>query len=326
MKPNQVAAALEMYIDLQQPVMLTGEAGIYKSSIVQQVTTKMGRQLIDVRGALLDPVDLRGLPHVNGDGRAHWAVPDFLPRDGEGVLFFDEVNRAPQMVQNAILQLTLDRKLGEYTLPDGWTVVAAGNPDTSRGVTRMGEALSSRFVHIECEVDLDDWVAWASANGIRPEVVAFVKFRPNLLHAYDPKSTDKSFPCPRSWAFVSKALAKGPRDDIEHACYAGTVGAGAAAEFMFFMHTFRTLPSLDGILKNPKAAAVPDEPGTMYAIGAGLANKATKANFDNFMTYVERMPAEWMIFAVKTATKRDPLLCESRRFIDFAAKHQDLMG
>src|SRR5213078_3414651 len=99
----------------------------------------------DVRAVLLDPVDIRGLPHVNGDGRSHWAIPDFLPReeDGPTLVFLDELNRAPQLVQNACLQLALDRRVGEYRLPDSCVVVAAGNPDNHRGVTRMSEALAN---------------------------------------------------------------------------------------------------------------------------------------------------------------------------------------
>ena len=85
--------------------------------------------LQDARALLLDPVDLRGLPCLGSDGRSKWATPEFLPQDGSGILFLDELNAAPIMVQASCYQLVLDRKLGDYTLPEGWAIVAAGNRD-----------------------------------------------------------------------------------------------------------------------------------------------------------------------------------------------------
>jgi len=80
----------------------------------------------------LDPVDLRGLPRISAD-RAEWVPPKFLPFNGEAILFLDELTSAPQMTQAGCYQLVLDRKFGEYRLPDGWVVIAAGNPASERG-------------------------------------------------------------------------------------------------------------------------------------------------------------------------------------------------
>jgi MoxR-like ATPase len=108
--------------------------------------------LRDIRALLLDPVDLRGLSNVV-EGRSKWAIPEFLPADGVGILFLDELNAAPAMVQAAFYQLVLDRRLGEYTLPDGWIIIAAGNRDADRAhTTRMPTPLRNRFVHLDFEV------------------------------------------------------------------------------------------------------------------------------------------------------------------------------
>jgi hypothetical protein len=326
MKPSELIESLKLLVGIQRPAFITGDAGVGKSRIVRQVAEGLDLDLIDVRAVLLDPVDIRGLPHVNGDGRAHWAIPDFLPREGNGLLFLDELNRAPQLVQNACLQLALERQVGEYKLPDGWSVVAAGNPDTHRGVTRMSEALANRFVHLAIVPDLDDWTRWAISADVRPELIAFVRFRPELLHSYDPKSTEKAYPSPRSWEFVSQMLNASPPASIEHALYAGTVGEGPAGELIGFLDVYRQLPSIDGILMNPKKAAVPEEPGALFAVSAALARKSTEANFDRVMTYADRMPPEWMVYCVKDATARDQRLCDTTAFIKFAADHSDIMG
>src|SRR5437867_3167799 len=119
MKASSVAHALGVLIKARQPVFIWGGPGIGKSSIVRQLAQTLRQTLQDIRALLLDPVDLRGLPFLGADNRSKWATPDFLPQDGEGILFLDELNAAPAMVQASCYQLVLDRKLGEYTLKAG---------------------------------------------------------------------------------------------------------------------------------------------------------------------------------------------------------------
>src|SRR5215471_1076979 len=241
MKPSAISQALRLLVAARQPVFIWSSPGAGKSSIVRQLAESLKVPLKDVRALLLDPIDLRGLPFLAPDGQAKWATPDFLPRDGEGILFLDELNAAPAMVQAGCYQLVLDRKLGEYTLPDGWAIVAAGNRDSDRAATnRMPTPLRNRFVHLEFEVDLQEWCEWAIQNGIRPEVIAFLRFRPELLSAFD--RDQHAFPSPRSWEFVSRILASSPDKTVEHELFAGAVGAGAATEFSGFVRMFRELP------------------------------------------------------------------------------------
>src|SRR5215471_16461268 len=242
MKPSVVSRALRALVVVEkQAVFIWGSPGSGKSAVVNQLAAELGIALRDIRALLLDPVDLRGLSFVGKDGRSQWSTPDFLPQDGEGILFLDELNAAPAMVQASCYQLVLDRKLGEYTLPGGWAIVAAGNRDSDRAVTtKMPTPLRNRVVHLEFEVDLQEWCEWAIQNGIRPEVIAFLRFRPELLSAFD--RDQNAFPSPRSWEFVSRILASSPDKTVEHELFAGAVGAGAATEFSGFVRMFRELP------------------------------------------------------------------------------------
>lgn len=320
MKPSSVTKALHTLIGTNRPAFFWGAPGVGKSEVVRQVASALGRDIIDVRAVLLDPVDLRGLPHLNGDGRPLWAPPDFLPRDGQGVLFLDELNAAPSLVQAACYQLVLDRRLGEYVLPEGWAVAAAGNRETDRAATtRMPSALANRFVHLDFEVDLDDWRLWALGAGIRTEVVAFLSFRPELLHAFEPDR--KAFPSPRSWHFVSDILESGPEASVEYDLLAGTVGEGPAAEFFGFLKVFRQLPSPDAILLAPNTAAVPDDPATLYALTGALARKASPDNFDRVVAYANRLPAEFSVLLVRNAIGHRPECQQSRAFVAWAAEH-----
>jgi len=317
MKPSEISSCLQLLSRIQKPVFLWGAPGVGKSQVVAQVAAALRVRLIDIRAILLDPVDLRGLPTVE-NGKAAWAIPTFLPEDGTGILFLDELNAAPPLVQAACYQLVLDRALGEYRLPDGWTVFAAGNREGDRAVTsRMSSALANRFVHLNFEPDLDDWSVWAMGPGdLRPEVVAFLRWRPELLHRFEP--AEKAFPSPRAWASVSHILAGGPAADVEFALYEGTVGRGAAIEFTGFLRVFRSLPSLDGILLNPGTAPVPDEPSALCAVATGLARRATDQNFTAITDYAARLAREYGTLLVKSATARLPALSHHPAFTRWA--------
>lgn len=322
MKPLELSKALECCISIKQPVCLWGEPGIGKSQIVKQTTSRMSYSLQDVRAVLLDPVDLRGLPTVQ-NGKSKWAVPDFLPQSGTGVLFLDELNRAPALVQNACFQLVLDRKLGEYQLPDEWTIVAACNP-SGGGTSKISDALANRFVHLQAEVDVMQWSQWAVTANIEPVVIAFIRFRPELLHQYDPKQ--RAFPSPRSWEFVSRITASHPGNGIEHGLYIGAVGEGAATEYSAFVRLFRELPNIDAILLDPGKSKVPDQPANLFAVSSALARRANDGNFGRVITYLDRLPQEYAVMCVKDAVTRDAKLQSTPEFIKWSTAHQEFFA
>jgi hypothetical protein len=301
----------------RQPVFIWGGPGGGKSAIVDQLAKSLAITLRDLRVLLLDPVDFRGLPLISSDGQTKWATPDFLPREGEGILFLDELNAAPAMVQASCYQLVLDRKLGDYTLPDGWSIIAAGNRDSDRAVTtRMPTPLRNRFVHLEFEVDVQEWSEWAVKSSIRPEVIAFLRFRRELLSKFDRDAN--AFPSPRSWEFVSRILNESPHPSVQHELFAGAVGSGAATEFSAFLDTYRTLPSIDAILLNPSKEPVPESPAAQFAVCSGLAHCASDTNFDRISRYLERMPTEFSVFCVRDATIRVPSICSTAAYVKWA--------
>jgi ATPase family associated with various cellular activities (AAA) len=325
MKPTQAKEALKVLIAARQPAHMWGGPGIGKSDIVRALARELGRQLIDVRAVLLDPVDLRGLPHVNGDSRAHWCIPDFLPREGSGILFLDELNRAPMLVQNACLQLVLDRKIGEYTLPENWDILAAGNRlSDGGGVTKMNSALSTRFRHLDIEPDLEDWCHWAIKANVEPVVIAFVRFRPELLYKFD--ATERTFPCPRTLESLSKILASSPSPAIENELFDGTIGKGASVEFAAFMRLYRNLPSIDAILLNPKDAPVPkDDPASLFAVSCALGRRATVENLGRVIQYLDRLSDEYNVLAIKDAVAREQAITSTKEFCQWAIKHSDVV-
>lgn len=322
-KPSTLKKAILAAIAAKRPCFVWGKPGIGKSEIVAQIATEMAVSLIDLRAVLLDPVDLRGLPFLK-DGITHWAIPSFLPTSGKGILFLDELAKAPPLVQAALYQLILDRKLGDYTLPDGWVIVAAGNgAGDGAGVTAMLTPLRSRFVHYTLDVDFSEWREWAITNRVEPAVVAFLSMRPELLHKFDRDA--QTFPCPRTWKFISDMLATKLDPTIEAGVFEGSVGTGAASEFMAFLNLYRNCPSIDEILKAPKTADVPAGPAVRWAVASALAVRATVKNMEAVVTYLARLPQEYYILGMKELGVRNPSLCKTPQFIAWAVKYADVV-
>ena len=333
MKPSEIVKALKLLTQEKIPAFLWGSPGVGKSQVVSQTAQALGWDLRDIRALLLDPVDLRGLPRFE-NGNTVWSPPGFLPHEGEGIFFLDELNAAPPMVMNACLQLVLDRQVGEYHLPDGWAIIAAGNLESDRAnVSRMPTPLRNRFVHIDFTPDLEDWCAWAGREGIHPAVVAFLRFKTALLFSFDKDSN--AFPTPRSWARVSQIIQASENGGsligslppaIVEALVEGTVGKGAAAEFAGYWRVFDDLPNIEQILQEPERARVPKQPAVLYALATTLSRRISPENLGNAVIYLKRMPPEMQVLTMKECTEARPDLMAAREFVEWASKLRMPMG
>jgi hypothetical protein len=324
----QVISTIEYSMQASVPLMIWGGPGTAKSASVKTVAHKQSIGLIDVRASQTDPVDWRGVPSVES-GYTRWNPPSFLPREGRGILFLDELSAAPPAVQVALYQLLLDRALGEYRLPDGWHVIGAGNRAEDRAVaTRMSSAMANRLVHVTMSVDVDVWLNWYWDNPLSDLVETvgfFISFRRELLHAFDPSSKDLAFPTPRSWEMVAKLQAAGLDASIESEVISGTVGTGAAAEYLAFCRIYRSLPSLDGILLDPDGSLVPEEPSARAATVAGLSRKAAPSNIGAILKYCGRMSREMEFMAMHLCRRTDPEIEQTRDVAKWMAKNNSFL-
>jgi hypothetical protein len=255
---------------------------------------------------LLDPTDLKGIPFFDKENHeAVWASPNFLPKqsDSKGILFLDEINTAPPSVQASAYQLVLDRKVGDYQLPDGWSIVAAGNNERDRGVVyRMPPPLANRFVHLEMEVSFEDWKVWAYGQGIASSIIAFLHHDPSKLFVFDPTKNEKSFPTPRSWEYVHQILSSGIESQLFLETISGAVGIPSATAFVSFLKVMDRLPNIDRLLEGAKIE-VEHDAQVLFALISGiisnLKNQETKERVDAALRFSLTLPKEFSVMLVK---------------------------
>mgnify|MGYP001156947562 CR=1 FL=1 len=269
---------------IKRPLMLWGAPGIGKSDLVRMLGALLKRTVVDIRLPLWEPTDIKGMPFYNAKtGKMEWAPPAELPTDPKStaIVFLDEVNGAAPSVQAAAYQLILDRRLGDYEVPYGWAIVAAGNRQGDRGVTyAMPAPLANRFSHYEVDINLDDWVRWAYQAGIDERVIGFLRFRPDLLFDFDPVQNPVAFPSPRSWEFAHRALQKFvPDADMLSGALQACVGPAAGIELHAFIRNLDRLPDIDAILAG-ELATVPEDLDLQYAVAAALAGRAAQVGDD----------------------------------------------
>ena len=206
MNVNQLKSALPILFKARVTPLIVGHRGIGKSTIVKQYAKDNDMDLIDIRlGLMSDSGDLIGLPDFVKEGgntvATKFAKPSFLPTGGKGILFLDEINRAPKELLQAVFQLVLDRRIGEYELPEGWEVVCAMNPPTEEYTVLdfSDSAFSDRFCQIAFKPSPKDWIEYASKRGINESIISFIQDQNDAL---SPKLSDFNLevaPSQRTW-------------------------------------------------------------------------------------------------------------------------------
>ncbi len=225
------------------------------------------------------------------DGYAGWLI------------LFDELPSAPLTVQAAAYRIILDKEVGEHKLHEKVFMMAAGNLKSDKAiVNRIGTAMQSRLVHLTMGVNLKGFLKHAEMAEYDHRVRSFIAFRPALLHSFDPNHDDSTFACPRTWEFVSKII-KGvdTLDDFYRPTIVGTVGKGAALEFLSFCKIYTMLPSIEEIIANPAGFDIPNEPGVMFAISGLINAHLTVDNVDHLMIALLRLPPEHQVIALNNA-------------------------
>lgn len=291
-------------------VMMWGPPGVGKSQAVRQIAKQIEREtgkiakVTDVRLLLFNPIDLRGIPTSNADKTlAIWLKPQIFQMDSSedivNILFLDEISAAPQSVQAAAYQITLDRVVGEHKLPDNCIVIAAGNRVTDKSVSfKMPKALANRLLHIEIEGSYESWNTWAVKAGINAKVLGYLSAHTSRLFGFNPANDDLAFATPRSWEMVSNLL-NNVSDDVRkmYPLIAGLVGTGTAIEFMTWTKVFDKVPKMEDVFSGI-AKIKPTSMDALYATVSAMSVYAKDVKNDSekigcSLEYAQSFPSDF---------------------------------
>ncbi len=283
----------------QRATMLWGTRGVGKSSVIHQVADTASVPLIDLRLTTIEPVDLRGALFADDTlKQTVWFPPEFLPPPDQpnGILFLDELTAADQRLQTSAYSLILDRRVGDYKLPDGWMIIAAGNAAFHGAVSYdMGTALADRLFHFHVQSVIGAFLDYALINGFAPEVMAFLQVRPDKLDDTSQQLAQDHLTgaSPRGWEDVSRVLQSGLNDSQKSLFIQARIGAANASEFLAAIRQIQAgtnvVDLLDAERGNATSALLPQNLDGLYGLVYALAAAASeRARVNRIVEIVEQ--------------------------------------
>lgn len=335
--------------------MIHGDPAIGKSDLLHAIADSQNLMLIDIRLATVDPVYLNGVLSANAARTKGTFLPldnipikgDTLPQkfDDTGkavgtydgwLLFFDEITQCAPAIQAASYKILLDRQVGDHHLHERVRVAAAGNLTTSGAIaSKMNTAMQSRMIHFVLRSDHKAWMEWATNNAIDHRVVSYLAYKPEFLHRFDPKHQDLTFPAGRTWKFLSDLIqgANGiatPDLPKNKPMLAGTVGFGAATDFITYCKVYSSLPDVNAILTDPANAPLPHEPGAKWAIAGMVSQNLIElkdpAHRAALMEYLLRFEVSFQHIALVRALSQDKSIARTPKILQWVQKNSDLFS
>lgn len=333
MHAKELTDTLAVTIEKGYPLMIKGPPGCAKTALVLLAAKKAKAEVVLMHPVVSDPTEFKGLPGfvkmTSGKTRAVFLPFGELRRlitaKKKTICFLDDLGQAPAVVQAACMQLILARRINGHKVSEHVVFIAATNRREDRaGVTGILEPVKSRFHTIlELMPNIEDWSEWALANGVPPEVVAFVRFKPALILDPGPATNDLvNRPSPRTVVHMAELYGAGLKS-LE--VLGGAVGQGMAIEFLGFIKIWQSMPSLDMILAAPMATPVPTEIGALFAVATGLAFRVNKENAGNAIKYLGRLPDEYSVLGMRDACRQFPGVKSNPEFLKWAVAHQDVL-
>lgn len=331
MTPKLLAATLRLLLVEGEPILITGKPGIGKTDTVYQACKAVGYDMLELHPTTSDPTDYKGMPFVI-KGEAMFIPFGDLKQMMEATeplaVFFDDLGHVQTSVQAALMHLMLARKVNGQPISEHVRFVAASNMRGQKsGVGGMIEPMKSRFITIiEMQTDVDEWVEWALDHEIVTEVIAFIKFRRELLDDFKPTADFTNSPVPRTVTHVSKLLKMGLPQEAILETITGAAGEPFALEFVGFLKTYERLPNIKEALKYPKSFKIENDPAICYAFTMAIANLAEPDNMPQICELAKRMPErEYSNLMVMTARKNNPDVMNTKAFIQWAKDNNDVL-
>lgn len=340
---DQIADVAPVFFNSRRVPLFVGPPGIAKTAFVREaakaLATKLGQHVAvrELHLASMSEVDVRGYLVPNGD-RAVFTKPEFwssVENAPYGILFLDEFPQATHEVQKAVAPLILEGRVGEYVLPPGWVVMLAGNGiDDQAGANTLLSHIVNRITIVNVKApDVDVWASWATQAQLPFELIAFAKYRPDVVFSGEvPAAADTPYCTPRSLhalGDLANSYPGGIRAMVDEklgmALMNGAIGPGPASEVSALVRTAINLPSYDEVVRAPETTVVPTKPDAAYAMIMLMAVRAKLEDAENVMAYLQRFQPNLAVTGIVSLVRRDKQMAQSRRMHAWVMQNKDLL-
>lgn len=309
--------------------IIEGPMGSGKSSITK-LFDPMKYNVVTVDCTQLDVGDIQ-IPSVDKERRVVEHLPNVLftgDRSKPMVINLDEIGKAPRPVQNALLPILLEHRVGVEPLPVGSIVFGT----TNLGAEGVGDLFQAHACNRVSFIEMrnptaDEWVEWGLECGVNEAMLAWAKEEQGRLfgtfkdhenpndfpYGFHPKEKRRSFATPRSLYLASIELREDRRaaindPDITLAAIAGNIGQRAALDLMAFVQLADKLTAWNVIVTRPDTASIPsDNAAAMMMTVFRAVMRTTAETLDPVMVYMQRLPKELQcVFATQLLRARKP--------------------
>ena len=316
-----------------------GPPGIGKSDVVIQAANMLGWDVLILHPVISDPTDFKGLPCFTKNGSAEFVPFAELLRMMTAtkplIVFLDDIGQASPAVQAACMQLLQARCIGGKRISDEVRFVCASNrAEDKAACTRMLTPLLNRVMHLDMTVSHEDWMDWSLKNNIDQRIRAYIRYQDTIheprLHMWNAQDAQiaRSFPTPRSWSMLSRALEAAPKSLlVPLAC--GAVGTGAGKEFVKFCVLYTELPEPSTVTANGATAELLSDPAKQWGFCGAvstLAKTAKPRELDNIVVYALRLGQEMGVFLMRSALHHNDAIRRTPNWNAWLAANKDFLN
>lgn len=333
--------------DIKRAICITGPPGIGKTSVAQTAAKILGEMYPGFDYKEVNPTmpadEVGGIPDLikvsDGFTVTDYALPKWFPRDPNwrGIICLDDGLQGGGDMQKVLANLVQALNLRGQKVPSGAMFVVTGNRiEDKAGVAKTLTHFADRMCWINMKVTADQWIdGFAIPNGVHDKVIAYIMSFKDDLNKFDPNVP--KCPTSRTWEAVSNwtkmldkmstasADAKNKRTRRAAAVLAGELGQGMAIKYWSFCERYDTMPDIDDILKSPSTHTIDYSLDVQFALAVAIANRMDDTTFSAAVTYIDRIGPDFTSLAIRLATGRNPKLVQSKAFLQWTVKNQDVI-